>query len=179
MRALGERIGLYRVAAILIGCALVLEIVRVQVLPGSTVATIACTLGEVVFVAAAAGVFVIARREARPRLIVGESSDGQGIRRRPGGRGGRAAARGARRRAARRPRPRSAPAVYGSTEDEPERHFLGWLGEVDPDELFASGAAYGITVVRRAAGGTTRRDPGSRLKPVTAPWPTPTRYLSA
>ena len=45
---------------------------------------------------------------------------------------------------------RSAPAVYGSTDDEPERHFLGWLGEVDPDELFASGAAYGITVVRRA-----------------------------
>ncbi len=62
MRALGERIGLYRVAAILIGCALVLEIVRVQVLPGSTAATIGCTLGEVVFVAAAAGVFVIARR---------------------------------------------------------------------------------------------------------------------
>jgi len=61
VRALGERIGLYRVAAILIGGALALEIVRAQVLPGSTVATIACTLGEVVFVAAAAGVFVIAR----------------------------------------------------------------------------------------------------------------------
>jgi hypothetical protein len=45
-------------------------------------------------------------------------------------------------------------AVYGSTADEPERHFLGWLGEVDPDELFASGAAYGITVVRRATGVT-------------------------
>ena len=42
-------------------------------------------------------------------------------------------------------------AVYGSTDDEPERHFLGWLGEVDPDALFASGEAYGITVVRRAA----------------------------
>ena len=42
-------------------------------------------------------------------------------------------------------------AVYGSTEDDPERHFLGWLGEVDPDELFASGRAWGITVVRRAA----------------------------
>ena len=40
-------------------------------------------------------------------------------------------------------------AVYGSTDDEPGRHFLGWLGDVDPDELFASGAAYGITVVRR------------------------------
>ena len=42
-------------------------------------------------------------------------------------------------------------AVYGSTEDEPERHFLGWLDDVDPDELFASGEAWGITVVRRRA----------------------------
>jgi hypothetical protein len=41
------------------------------------------------------------------------------------------------------------PAVYGSTAERPERHFLGWLGEVDPDELFASGAAWGISVVRR------------------------------
>lgn len=40
-------------------------------------------------------------------------------------------------------------AVYGSTADEPQRHFIGWLGEVDPDELFASGRAWGITVVRR------------------------------
>ena len=45
-------------------------------------------------------------------------------------------------------------AVYGSTADEPERHFLGWLDDVDPDELFASGAAYGITVVRRATAAT-------------------------
>ncbi len=41
-------------------------------------------------------------------------------------------------------------AVYGSTDEQPERHFLGWLGDVDPDELFASGAAWGITVVRRS-----------------------------
>ena len=41
-------------------------------------------------------------------------------------------------------------AVYGSTADNAERHFLGWLDEVDPDELFASGAAWGISVVRRA-----------------------------
>jgi hypothetical protein len=40
-------------------------------------------------------------------------------------------------------------AVYGSTEDEPEQHFLGWLGEVDPDALFDSGAAWGIKTVRR------------------------------
>jgi hypothetical protein len=40
-------------------------------------------------------------------------------------------------------------AVEGSSPDDPERHFLGWVGEVDPDELFASGAAWGIRVVRR------------------------------
>ena len=34
-------------------------------------------------------------------------------------------------------------AVYGSTEDEPETHFIGWLGEVDPDALFASGGGVG------------------------------------
>jgi hypothetical protein len=45
------------------------------------------------------------------------------------------------------------PAVYGSTADEPERHFLGWVDDVDPDELFASGKAWGMTVVRRAAAG--------------------------
>ena len=37
-------------------------------------------------------------------------------------------------------------AVYGSTEDEPERHFLGWRDDVDPDDLFTSGEAWGITV---------------------------------
>jgi len=45
--------------------------------------------------------------------------------------------------------PPERPAVYGSTEDEPERHFIGWLDDVDPDELFASGQAWGLTVVRR------------------------------
>jgi hypothetical protein len=44
---------------------------------------------------------------------------------------------------------RSRLAVEGCTEDDPQRHFLGWVGEVDPDELFASGAAWGIRVVRR------------------------------
>jgi hypothetical protein len=39
-------------------------------------------------------------------------------------------------------------AVYGSTDEEPERHFLGWRDELDPDELFASGKAWGLTVVR-------------------------------
>jgi hypothetical protein len=39
-------------------------------------------------------------------------------------------------------------ALFGSTEDEPERHFLGWADEVDADALFASGEAWGLTVVR-------------------------------
>jgi hypothetical protein len=39
-------------------------------------------------------------------------------------------------------------AVYGSTEDDPRRHFLGWADEIDADELFTSGQAWGITVVR-------------------------------
>lgn len=49
-------------------------------------------------------------------------------------------------------RPEERAAVFGSTPEEPERHFIGWLGEVDPDELFESGRAWGLTVVRRAAG---------------------------
>jgi hypothetical protein len=49
-------------------------------------------------------------------------------------------------------RPVERRAVYGSTDDEPERHFLGWLDETDPDELFASGKAWGISVVRRRDG---------------------------
>jgi hypothetical protein len=39
-------------------------------------------------------------------------------------------------------------AVYGSTEDDPERHFIGWRDEVDPDGLFDSGEAWGLTVAR-------------------------------
>ena len=65
MKALVARIGIYRVAAILVGCALVLEIMRVEVLPQTQVATIVCTLGEVAFVAAAAAVIVMARRSQR------------------------------------------------------------------------------------------------------------------
>ena len=42
-------------------------------------------------------------------------------------------------------------AVYGSTADDPEKHFIGWAYEVDPDTLFASGEAWGITVRREAA----------------------------
>jgi hypothetical protein len=47
-------------------------------------------------------------------------------------------------------------AVYGSTEDDGEQHFIGWLDDVDPDALFASGEAWGIQVVRRSARATGR-----------------------
>ena len=40
-------------------------------------------------------------------------------------------------------------AVYGCTDEQPEKHFIGWADEVDADELFASGRAWGIQVVRR------------------------------
>jgi hypothetical protein len=43
-------------------------------------------------------------------------------------------------------------AVYGCTDDDPQRHFIGWRDEVDPDELFASGRAWGLSVVRRTPG---------------------------
>jgi hypothetical protein len=42
------------------------------------------------------------------------------------------------------------PAVYGCTDDDPEPHFIGWLADVDPDALFASGKAWGVTVRRVA-----------------------------
>jgi hypothetical protein len=41
--------------------------------------------------------------------------------------------------------------VFGSTDDDPESHFLGWLDDVDPDALFETGKAWGLTV-RRIAG---------------------------
>ena len=42
-------------------------------------------------------------------------------------------------------------AVYGATDDDSEQHFIGWLDDVDPDALFASGEAWGIQIVRRTA----------------------------
>jgi hypothetical protein len=44
------------------------------------------------------------------------------------------------------PARRTRKAVFGSTPRKHQRHFVGWLGEVDPDELFASGKAWGISV---------------------------------
>jgi hypothetical protein len=40
-------------------------------------------------------------------------------------------------------------AVYGSTQADPERHFIGWADEVDADALFASGDAWGLQVIHR------------------------------
>jgi hypothetical protein len=40
-------------------------------------------------------------------------------------------------------------ALYGSTDDNTDKHFIGWVGEVDPDELFATGKAWGLSVMRR------------------------------
>ena len=48
-------------------------------------------------------------------------------------------------------RPRERLAVFGSTADDPEKHFIGWRDDVDPDELFTSGKAWGLSVVRRPA----------------------------
>jgi hypothetical protein len=42
-------------------------------------------------------------------------------------------------------------AVWGSTPDRPEPHRIGALGDVDPDELFASGKAWGIYVASETA----------------------------
>jgi len=42
-------------------------------------------------------------------------------------------------------------AVFGSTADDVEKHFIGWRDDIDPDELFASGEAWGLSVVRRPA----------------------------
>jgi hypothetical protein len=42
--------------------------------------------------------------------------------------------------------PEARRAVWGSTEDNPEPHFIGWADEVDPDALFDSGEAWGLSV---------------------------------
>ena len=37
-------------------------------------------------------------------------------------------------------------AVWGSTEENPDAHFLGWADQIDADELFESGEAWGLTI---------------------------------
>lgn len=36
--------------------------------------------------------------------------------------------------------------VFGSTQEDPHPHFLGWADDVDPDALFDSGQAWGLSV---------------------------------
>jgi hypothetical protein len=48
------------------------------------------------------------------------------------------------------PEPPTRQAVYGSTADDDTKHFLGWRDELDPDELFESGKACGLSIVRRS-----------------------------
>jgi hypothetical protein len=62
VRRLAHRIGLYRVAAILVGCALAVEILRNEVLPRTSTMAVVSTVVEVFFLALAAATFVTARR---------------------------------------------------------------------------------------------------------------------
>ena len=39
-------------------------------------------------------------------------------------------------------------AVFGSTEEDSPARFLGWADEVDAEELFESGRAWGISTRR-------------------------------
>jgi hypothetical protein len=45
-------------------------------------------------------------------------------------------------------------AVFGSTEADEPAGFLGWADEVDADELFASGRAWGISLRRISSSNT-------------------------
>ncbi len=37
-------------------------------------------------------------------------------------------------------------AVWGATEANPAKHFIGWADEVDADQLFESGDAWGLSI---------------------------------
>jgi hypothetical protein len=39
-------------------------------------------------------------------------------------------------------------AVFGSTTEDSKPHFLGWADEVDADQLFDSGEAWGLSLRR-------------------------------
>jgi hypothetical protein len=39
-------------------------------------------------------------------------------------------------------------AVFGATTAKPASHFIGWADEVDADQLFDTGKAYGIKLRR-------------------------------
>jgi hypothetical protein len=44
--------------------------------------------------------------------------------------------------------PGSRAAVFGSTKEDSPARFLGWADEVDAEELFQSGRAWGISLRR-------------------------------
>ena len=64
MIGLVERIGYFRVAALLVGCALVLEIVGSRLFAPGSFGRVACTVGEVGFFASAALPFLAGRARA-------------------------------------------------------------------------------------------------------------------
>jgi pimeloyl-ACP methyl ester carboxylesterase len=66
------RVGYFRVAAVLIGCALVLEIFRNRAFAPGSSGRVACTWGEIAFFAAAALPFLAGR--ARAQTVVGSRS---------------------------------------------------------------------------------------------------------
>lgn len=67
MRALVERIGFFRVAALLVAGALALEIVRTQILAAGSPGAVACTVGEIAFLVAAAVPFFHGLRQRQGR----------------------------------------------------------------------------------------------------------------
>jgi hypothetical protein len=44
--------------------------------------------------------------------------------------------------------PNTRAAVFGSTDEDSPARFLGWADEVDAEELFESGRAWGISMRR-------------------------------
>ena len=68
---------------------------------------------------------------------------------------------------------RTRKAVFGSTPRKHERHFIGWLGEVDPDELFESGKAWGISVSEIPADAALRPDRPDTAVATVGAWPCP------
>ena len=68
MRAFAARIGLYRVAALLVGCALVIEVCRTRVFAGTPLRRSPARSARSSSSRLAAGVFVLARRSTRPRM---------------------------------------------------------------------------------------------------------------
>ena len=65
MKELAGRIGHLRLAALLVGCALVLEVLRTQAFAPGSAGRVACTIGEIAFLAAAALPFRTGMRERK------------------------------------------------------------------------------------------------------------------